>query len=279
MRLWVCGVRGSTPAPGPEFVKYGGNTSCVAVGHAGGPPSLVLDAGTGIRKLGALLDGVPFDGAVLLGHLHWDHTQGLPFAPALDSPAATVALHLPAQGDPVEVLGRAMSPPHFPILPTDLRGAWTFTSLEAGEHVIAGFDVLALDIPHKGGRTFGYRVTSPSSGASMAYLSDHWPISVGPGPDGLGEYHPSVLELCTGVDVILHDAQYTAEELPGRKDFGHSAIEYAVGLSERCGSAMLLYHHDPNRTDAALDALVAPYADHVPSILAAAEGLVLDLPE
>ena len=279
MRLWVCGVRGSTPAPGPEFVKYGGNTSCVAVGHAGEPPSLVLDAGTGIRRLGKLLDGVAFDGALLLGHLHWDHTQGLPFAPALDSPGAKVALHLPAQGDPVEVLGRAMSPPHFPILPTDLRGAWTFTSLEAGEHTIAGFEVLALDIPHKGGRTFGYRVTSPGSGASVAYLSDHWPISVGPGPDGLGEYHPSVLELCMGVDVILHDAQYTAEELPGRKDFGHSAIEYAVGLGKRCGSAMLLYHHDPNRTDVALDALVAPYAGNVPSVAAAYEGLVLELPE
>jgi ribonuclease BN (tRNA processing enzyme) len=279
LRVWVCGVRGSTPSPGPEFVRYGGNTSCVAVGHTGGPPSLVLDAGTGIRRLRGLLgEGVPFRGAVLLGHLHWDHTQGLPFSPALEADGASVDLHLPAQGDPVEVLGRAMSPPHFPILPTDLRGAWTFTSLEAGEHVIAGFDVLALDIPHKGGRTFGYRITSPSSGASMAYLSDHWPISMGPGPDGLGEYHPSVLELCSGVDLILHDAQYTGAELPARKDWGHSAIEYAVGLSERCGSSLLLYHHDPNRTDDALDALVAPYADHVPSIGAASEGMVLDLP-
>jgi phosphoribosyl 1,2-cyclic phosphodiesterase len=279
LRVWVCGVRGSTPAPGPEFVRYGGNTSCVAVGHAGGPPSLVLDAGTGIRRLRALLgEGVPFRGALLLGHLHWDHTQGLPFSPALEADGAAVDLYVPAQGDPVEVLGRAMSPPHFPILPTDLRGAWTFTSLEAGEHVIAGFDVLALDIPHKGGRTFGYRITSPSSGASLAYLSDHWPISVGAGPDGLGEYHPTVLELCTGVDVILHDAQYTAAELPARKDWGHSAIEYAVGLAERCGSSLLLYHHDPNRTDDALDALVAPYAGQVPSVAAAAEGLVLDLP-
>ncbi|MDQ3107229.1 MAG: MBL fold metallo-hydrolase [Actinomycetota bacterium] len=278
MRVWVCGVRGSTPAPGPEFVRYGGNTSCVALGHGDDPPSLILDAGTGIRRLGGLLAGAPFDGALLLGHLHWDHTQGLPFSPSLDSPGSTVALHLPAQGDPVEVLSRAMSPPHFPILPTDLRGNWTFTSLEAGTHTIAGFDVLALDIPHKGGRTFGYRITSPGSGASMAYLSDHWPISVAPGPDGLGEYHPAVLELCTGVDVILHDAQYTAAELPGRKDFGHSAIEYAVGLSERCGSAVLLYHHDPNRTDDALDALVAPYAGHVPPIAAAFEGQVLTLP-
>ena len=279
MKLWVLGVRGSTPAPGPEFVRYGGNTSCVALGHGGtAPPSLVLDAGTGIRRMGALLDGAPFRGALLLGHLHWDHTQGLPFSPSFDQPGASVDLYLPAQGDPVEVLSRAMSPPHFPILPTDLRGSWSFTSLEAGRHSIAGFDVLALDIPHKGGRTFGYRITSASSGGSMAYLSDHWPISVGGGPDGLGEYHPSVLELCTGVDVILHDAQYTAAELPGRKDFGHSAIEYAVELGQRCGSAVLLYHHDPSRTDDALDELVAPYASHVPPVTAAHEGELLELP-
>lgn len=278
MRVWVCGVRGSTPAPGPEFVKYGGNTSCVALGHDGGPPTLVLDAGTGIRRLATLLDGAPFDGAVLLGHLHWDHTQGLPFSRALDAPEARVHLHLPSQGDPVEVLGRAMSPPHFPILPTDLRGDWTFTSLEPGEHVIAGFDVLALDIPHKGGRTFGYRVTSPATGASLAYLSDHWPTSLGDGPDGLGEYHPAVLELCTGVDLIVHDAQYTAEELPGRKDWGHSAVEYTVDLGRRCGADVLLYHHDPSRTDDALDEILSSYADHVPSVRAAFEGMVLDLP-
>ena len=278
MRVWVCGVRGSTPAPGPEFVKYGGNTSCVALGHDGGPPTLVLDAGTGIRRLATLLDGAPFDGAVLLGHLHWDHTQGLPFSRALDAPDARVHLHLPSQGDPVEVLGRAMSPPHFPILPTDLRGDWTFTSLEPGEHVIAGFDVLALDIPHKGGRTFGYRVTSPANGASLAYLSDHWPTSLGDGPHGLGEYHPAVLDLCSGVDVIVHDAQYTAEELPGRKDWGHSAVEYTVDLGRRCGADVLLYHHDPSRTDDALDEILAGFADHVPSVRAAYEGMVLDLP-
>lgn len=278
MRVWVLGVRGSTPAPGPEFVKYGGNTSCVAIGHAGQPPSLVLDAGTGIRKLASLLDGAPFDGALLLGHLHWDHTQGLPFSGACDTPGSRVHLHLPAQGDPVDVLGRAMSPPHFPITPTDLRGDWTFTSLEEGRHEIAGFEVLALDIPHKGGRTFGYRITSPGSGASLAYLSDHSPITLGPGPDGLGEYHPAVLELCTGVDVILHDAQYTAEELPARKDWGHSAIEYLVGLADRCASDVLLYHHDPSRTDAALDLILSTFADHVPTVRGAYEGLVLDLP-
>jgi phosphoribosyl 1,2-cyclic phosphodiesterase len=258
-------------------VRYGGNTSCVALSHGGEGelPSLVIDAGTGIRHLHGVLGEQPFSGALLFGHLHWDHTQGLPFARPLDREGSSVEVFVPAQeGDgPVEVLSRAMSPPHFPILPTELRGDWTFSSLEDGRHSIAGFDVLALDIPHKGGRTFGYRITSPVSGASIAYLSDHWPISLGPGPDGLGEYHPTVLELCTGVDLVLHDAQYTAEELPARADFGHSAIEYAVELGPRCASPVLLFHHDPSRTDDALDALVATHGTS-----AAAEGMVLSLP-
>ncbi len=275
MRLWVCGVRGSTPAPGRDFVRYGGHTSCVALAHDGGTPSLVLDAGTGIRRIGDLMNGSPFHGAILLGHLHWDHTQGLPFAGVFDREGAKVALYQPAQGDPVEVLSRAMAPPHFPIGPQQLRGDWTFEALSEGSHDIAGFSVLALDIPHKGGRTFGYRVSDGR--ASMAYLSDHWPISLGPGPDGLGEYHPAVLELTRGVDVIFHDAQYTAAELPARAQFGHSAIEYAVGLCERAGSRLLLYHHDPNRTDDQLDALVAQWADHSPAVEAAREELFLQL--
>ena len=276
MRVWVCGVRGSTPAPGPHFVRYGGNTSCVALAHDGELPSLVLDAGTGLRRAGALLGGGPYIGAILLGHLHWDHTQGLPFSPAFDRPDAEVALYLPSQGDPVQVLSRAMSPPHFPILPTALRGTWRFTSLESGTTKIEGFEVLALDIPHKGGRTFGYRITDPG-GRTLAYLSDHWPISLGPGPDCLGEYHPAVLELCAGADLILHDAQYTAAELPERADFGHSAIEYAVVLAERCGSSLLLYHHAPTRTDDELDELVSPFEGRTPAVRAAAEGMIIDL--
>jgi phosphoribosyl 1,2-cyclic phosphodiesterase len=276
MKLWVLGVRGSTPAPGPEFVRYGGNTSCVALSLDDGDdalPTLVLDAGTGIRRLHGVLGETPFRGALLFGHLHWDHTQGLPFSRPLDREGSSVDVYLPAQGsDPIEVLSRAMAPPHFPILPTDLRGTWTFSSLEDGRHSIAGFDVLALDIPHKGGRTFGYRVSSPATGASMAYLSDHWPISLGRGPANLGEYHPDVMELCQGVDLILHDAQYTAAELPARAGFGHSAIEYAVELARRCDSMLLLFHHDPTRTDDALDALVAEHG-----VQAAAEGMVLKL--
>lgn len=276
MRLWVCGVRGSTPAPGPEFVRYGGHTSCVAVAASGEKPSLLLDAGTGIRRLSALLEGAPFRGALLFGHLHWDHTQGLPFGGAVDNDGASIDCYVPAQGDPVEVLSRAMSPPHFPIGPDQMRGDWRFHALDEGTYEIGSFTVLARDIPHKGGRTFGYRISDGAS--SMAYLSDHWPISLGPGPDGDGEYHEAALELCDGADVVLHDSQYTSAELPARATWGHSSIEYAVNLCTLAGARrLLLFHHDPSRTDDQIAALASQYDGHVgPIVEAASEGELVE---
>jgi phosphoribosyl 1,2-cyclic phosphodiesterase len=118
VRLTFCGVRGSTPAPGPEFVRYGGHTSCVAVAHDGAAaPTLILDAGTGVRRVSTLLADQPFTGTILLTHLHWDHVQGLPFFRAGDRDDATVTLLLPDQRDGTgaeEVLARAMSPPPLP---------------------------------------------------------------------------------------------------------------------------------------------------------------------
>ena len=147
MRLFVCGARGSTPAPGPEFVRYGGHTSCVGVAADDDErPRLVLDAGTGLQRLSRLLDGEAFRGTILLGHLHWDHTHGLPFFAAGDRGDSEVTLILPNQGvEAEELLGRAISPPHFPIRPDELEGSWRFESLEAGETRVEGFSVLALD--------------------------------------------------------------------------------------------------------------------------------------
>jgi phosphoribosyl 1,2-cyclic phosphodiesterase len=165
-------------------VRYGGNTSCIAVAHNGQAPTLVLDAGTGLQRLSPLLDGRPFRGSILLGHLHWDHTHGLPFFAAGDRPDAEITLVMPAQGDPANVLARVMSPPHFPIKPAELRGKWRFLGIQEGPRAVEGFDVIAREIPHKGGLTYGYRVAG--AGATIAYLSDHSPIAFGPGPAGLG---------------------------------------------------------------------------------------------
>ena len=276
MQLYICGVRGSTPAPGPEFVRYGGNTSCVALAQEGRAPTLVLDAGTGLQRLTQMMEGQPFRGSILLGHLHWDHTHGLPFFRAGDHPEAHVDLYMPAQGDPVAVLARVLSPPHFPIEPTDLRGQWRFHALEPGDHTIEGFTVVAREIPHKGGRTFGYRISDGRT--TIAYLSDHSPITLGPGPDGLGEYHDRALELAHEADVLLHDAQYTATELKERSEYGHSAIDYAVGLAERAGARrLMLFHHDPPRSDDAIDELVRSSQRSGLEVTAAAEGTVIDL--
>jgi phosphoribosyl 1,2-cyclic phosphodiesterase len=274
LKVHILGVRGSTPATGAAFARYGGNTSCIALARDDELPTLVLDSGTGIRSLGGLLGEQPFRGALLLGHLHWDHTQGLPFSRAIDHDGARLRLLLPDQEDGdsgADVLRRAMSPPHFPIEPEGLRGMWTFDLLTEGLHEIEGWEVLALEIPHKGGRTFGYRVSDGHS--AIAYLSDHGPSSLGPGPDGWGPYHETAMALADGVDLLFHDAQHTAEELPSRALFGHSATDYAVALGEHAHAReVVLFHHDPVRTDDEVDAIVAGFADAKVPVTAAREG-------
>ena len=253
MRVHIFGSRGSRPSPGAEYTRYGGHTSCIALGHGEADAPLILDAGTGITQVPKLIGAGPYRGAIVVGHLHWDHTHGVPFFSCSDHPDSDVEFWMPAQGDPLEVLTRSMSPPHFPIAPTDLRGTWRFGALEEGTRQIQGFEVLALEIPHKGGRTFGYRVSDGES--SLAYLSDHSPIVFGEGPDGFGEYHDAAMRLAAGVDLLIHDAQYTAGEFARRRNWGHSTIDYAVGLGERADAGrVLLFHHDPFHNDAFLDA-------------------------
>ena len=187
MRAHLLGVRGSVPTPGLPFVRYGGNTSCVALAHDGQVPGLVLDAGTGIQGLTTILGDDPFEGSLLLSHLHWDHVEGLPFCTAIDRHDARCDLHLPAQPDGTgaeATLARMMSPPNFPIGPDGLLGSWSFSSLAPGTHHMEGFTVTAAEIAHKGGTTYGYRVAD--GGSVLAYLPDHCPTNYGPGPDGSG---------------------------------------------------------------------------------------------
>lgn len=278
MRIHLLGVRGSTPTHGEAFARHGGHTSCVAVQRDDGTVPLVVDAGTGLRDLSRVLGADPFRGSLLLGHLHWDHTHGLPFCRTTDHPEARIDVHGPSHdGSPLdELLARTMSPPNFPIGPHEMRGAWTWNVIDEGLHHIEGFDVLTREIPHKGGRTFGYRVSDGRH--AFAYLSDHMPQDLGDGPDGWGEYHDAAMALADDVDVLIHDAQYTAEELPTRGHFGHSAAEYAVALGVKAGARhVLLFHHDPGRTDDEIDAIVDRFATASLPVTAAVEGGVLAL--
>jgi phosphoribosyl 1,2-cyclic phosphodiesterase len=271
VRLWICGARGSTPAPGPEFVRYGGHTACVAVSRGDELPSLVLDGGTGLRRLARHFHGVPFRGTILLGHLHWDHMQGLPFFAAAEHPDSRTTVLLPVDGEPLETLSLSLGPPFFPLRPHELRGRWRFERLDSGAHQIEGFSVKALEIPHLDTRTFGFRVTDGS--ATIAYLSDHSPTAVGPGRDGLGERHPAAVALAADVDVLIHDAQHLAHEFPSKAFLGHATAEYAIALGEQCRvKHVLLYHHEPDRTDDEIDAVVARHQHHRPGVSAAAEG-------
>jgi ribonuclease BN (tRNA processing enzyme) len=298
VRVHLCGVRGSTPATGRDFLRYGGQTSCVAVAHDDGLPRLLLDAGTGLRRAGALLHSGPFTGTILLTHLHWDHVHGLPFFAAGDRPDARVTLLLPEQASTGQtsteqasagqastghegpssaeaVLARGMSPPHFPITPGELRGQWSFGFVAPGEAKAEGFTVEAAEIPHKGGRTFGYRVGDGHS--VLAYLPDHCPTDLGPGPEGWGEYHPAALALAAGADALIHDAFLLPQEVDAQAFLGHAAADYAVGLGRRAGAGrVILAHHKPDRTDRELDLLAARFrAD--PHVIVAAEGTVIDL--
>jgi phosphoribosyl 1,2-cyclic phosphodiesterase len=240
---------------------------------------LLLDAGTGLRRVSELLGDQPFLGTVLVTHLHWDHIQGVPFFDAGDRPDGAVHLRFPPDDDgtePERLLARMMSPPFFPIGPERLRGDWRFSTLSAGSFAAEGFDVIAREVPHKGARTLGLRVSDGRS--SMAYIPDHCPTAVGLGPDGLGAYHDAVLELARRVDLLVHDAHLRAEEVEAEGSFGHAAAEYAVGLGARAGAGRVaLFHHRPERDDDEMDRTLCRFADGPLPVVGAQEGSTLSL--
>ena len=267
MKLHFCGVRGSTPGAGPEFVALRRATRRAwRVSTATTRRRSCSTRAPGCSACRALWPASRSAARILLGHLHWDHTHGLPFFPAGDDPDAAVDLYMPAAGRAARGGARAGDvaaalPDHARPAPRGLE----LRALEQGEHAIEGFQVLAREIPHKGGRTFGYRV-SATAGRRIAYLSDHSPTALGDGPDGLGEYHEAALALATDVDVLVHDAQYTAEEFAikrGLRPLGHRLRGRRSARIAGVGR-LLLFHHDPARTDDQLDAIVAHFR-RVPS--------------
>ena len=153
---------------------------------------------------------------------------GTPVLLHRSSSRCQVTVRIPEQGHAEYVLAGAMSPPHFPVRPGEMRGDWRFAGLRAGSHSSKGSRSWRSH-PARG-RTYGFRVFDGT--ATIAYLSDHHPLALGPGRDGLGARHGAALALANRVDVLIHDAQHTCDEFPGKAYLGHSTVEYAVALAD-----------------------------------------------
>lgn len=239
---------------------------------------MLFDLGTGLRYFGATWPSDrPFRGTCLLSHLHWDHTQGLPFFGPVLRPGAELDIYAPAQDDgrPVaEAFDTMISPPLFPVCVDQLPGIIRYHDMADGQFTIGDIEVMARLIPHVG-NTLGYRVTW--NGHSVAYLSDHqMPY------DGSHQAADAALELASGVDLLIHDAQYTVDEFPAKYNWGHCTIDYAVWFAMEAGVRRLaLFHHDPSRDDASIDRLAedaaATAAPAGVEVIAAREGLVVEL--
>ncbi len=273
MKVTFHGVRGSTPCHGDDTVRYGGNTACVSVLVEGEKP-LLLDLGTGLRYFGREWvdsSSLPFDGHALVTHLHWDHVQGLPFFFPMLVPGARFVVHGPRQDDAsfAEAMGRVVRPPTFPVTLDEFAGDVEFRDIAEGQFEIGGFRVTVRNVPHIG-PTVGYRIEH--AGRVVTYVSDHQqPV------DGKFAVPPSVRELAEGADLLIHDAQYTQEEFAVKGHWGHCTQDFAVALAVSCRAKRLaLFHHDPERTDAQLDAFT-PCATGATEVFAASEGLVVEL--
>ena len=228
MRVKLWGTRGSIASAGPELVGYGGNTSSVEVqGDAG--TLLLLDAGTGIRRLGASIDGKVRRVDVLLSHLHMDHVQGLGFFQPFFRPDVEVHIWGPPSTtlDLRTRLTRYLSPPLFPVRLRDTEGPLELHDAPTTPFAIGEFEVRAASVIHPG-TTVGYRISDGR--ASLAYIPDHEPALGNPRFPGPPEW-TSGFDLVAGVDLLIHDAQYTAEEYAERTGWGHSTMADAVALA------------------------------------------------
>jgi phosphoribosyl 1,2-cyclic phosphodiesterase len=278
-RVWGC--RGSLAAPGPETVRYGGNTSCVEVTLESGH-RLVLDAGTGMRPLGVSMDGEhEHELHILLTHLHLDHLQGLGFFRPLFQPGVDVHLWGPAS--PVQSLEERiaiyLSPPLFPVRLSDIPANLVFHD-EPHDVTIGSATVHAANVAHQG-PTVGYRIEE--QGRVLAYVPDHEP-SLGIDLDTMPPDWISGHEVAHHADVLFHDAQYGDDEYPSHVGWGHSAIDHVMELARKLDvDTVVLFHHDPYHTDEELEVLLAGAkqrrAIESDNVCLAREGMAITLDE
>ena len=257
MQVTLWGTRGSLATPGPEMARYGGNTSCVGVAGREGTV-LVLDAGTGIRRLAATIPESMRRVDILLTHLHMDHIQGLGFFAPLYRPE--VEVHIWGPGSATLSLQarlmRYLSPPLFPVNLAELPCKLTFHNVPRGDFDIGEFRVSTGLVCHPG-PTVGYRISEPETGV-LTYLPDHEPALAALRFPSLPREWTSGGTLAAGADLLIHDSQYSAAEYPGHCGWGHSSLNQTLDFGTLTEVKQLVpFHHDPDHTDADLDRLMA----------------------
>jgi phosphoribosyl 1,2-cyclic phosphodiesterase len=255
MRATIWGSRGTLASPGPETVRYGGQTSCIAVELSDGS-LVILDAGTGIRPLGMSLGASPPRVDLLITHLHTDHIEGLRFfAPFWDP---SVEFHIWGPPAPLRNLEQRIAPffapPFFPVHLRNVPSRPSFLEVPTEPWTIGSAVVTAQLIKHPG-PSVGYRIEE--AGRTLAYLPDHEP-GLGTDLTSMEAGWISGLSLARNADVLVHDGQYTVGEYETRIGWGHSSTTDAVTFAERAGARRLaLFHHDPFHGDDQLEEMLA----------------------
>jgi len=276
VNLW--GTRGSIASPGPDTVRYGGNTSCVSIEGTDGS-WLVLDAGTGIRNLGQNLPPVLKRVDILLTHLHMDHLQGLPFFAPIRNPDIETHIWGPASTmlSLKSRLQRYVSPPLFPVSIRDLSPTLHFHELSFDMFDIGEFCIISQLVIHPN-PTVGYRITLNNK--SVTYLPDHEPMLGAPTFPRSSEW-TSGYDLAKRADLLIHDTQYTSEEYQDHIGFGHSNMVQAFEFAELAGvKSFIPFHHDPAHSDDQLDGMISDALEVVSpgfEVTPGLEGTVLDL--
>lgn len=267
------GTRGSIPICGPQVAEFGGNTTCIAFHRKKTGLISIMDAGTGIRNLGKHINKKYPDQKQLnitFSHFHWDHIQGFPFFDPAYNPEMTIDILVYGRemGDRKvkEIFANQMMEDYFPV-PLDRMGAaFNFISTHKHYYEQDGVRLQAINQNHPGG-SLGFRVDV--DGASFAIMTDH---------EHGDQVEQKYVEFVKDVDVLIHDAQYTDEELQIHKGWGHSSYEQCIELAERANVKQLIFtHHDPDHDDDFLRKMENKYQDRFPNCLMAREGMDINI--
>lgn len=241
--LTFFGVRGSTPFSAASHTGFGGNTCCAVIDIPDEKP-IILDMGSGLFGYARELEGCALEATVLLTHLHWDHVAGLPFFSPVLCPGGVLDIYGPPdEGLSLEqAINTLIQPPFFPVTTADFAGELRIHDFWSDDLVVSGAKVWARPVPHTSA-TSGYRIEI--AGYSVVYIPDHQqPI------DDASHVAETVLELCDGADLLIHDGQYPQALFEERAHWGHSTPDYAVEVARQAGvSSLALFSHDPLHTD------------------------------